>query len=79
MLIKEATFLFAKSINSSINLCASFDVLKKTDSGLSSSSRLKLTSTRSKEIAPFFIRLERKIFACLSKILIASKTGLGIL
>ena len=42
---------------------ASFDVLKKTPTGLFASSRLNLTSALSKDMAPSFMRFNRMIFA----------------
>ena len=75
--INAATLLFARSINSSINLLASLLSLKYTPSGLLVSSSLKRTSTLSKEIAPLFILFVRIILANRSNSKIASAIGLS--
>ena len=56
-------FEYKEDLNSSTNLCASFELLKKILSGLFSLLRLNLTSTLSKEIAPFDILFFLNILA----------------
>ena len=73
----SATFLLAKSINSSISLLASLLSLKYTPVGLPFSSRSNFTSTLSKVIAPKRIRLPRNFSAKVLSVRIASTTLAG--